>query len=148
MHTWLLLSTVAMVFWGITGVTQKLSTNNISFERSFLWFALAFFGQAAAIAMVAPLRWDMPMAVIALAMLGGLLNGLGALTSFAALERGGKASVVIPLVSLYPLLTVAGAWLLLGEHLTARQGAGVVCALISVVLLSREPEPPSANSTH
>ena len=42
MHTWLILSTVALAFWGITGVTQKLATNHISFERSFLWFSLAF----------------------------------------------------------------------------------------------------------
>jgi drug/metabolite transporter (DMT)-like permease len=148
MHTWLILSTVALAFWGITGVTQKLSTNNISFERSFLWFTLAFFGQAAVIAGLVPLRWNVPPSLVALAALGGLLNGLGALTSFAALERGGKASVVIPLVSVYPLLPVAGAWLLLGEHLTLRQGCGVVCALVSVALLSREPEPPSANPPH
>jgi transporter family protein len=74
------------------------------------------------------------------------LNGLGALTSFAALERGGKASVVIPLVSIYPLVTVAGAALLFGEHLTLRQCAGVVCALVSVALLSCESEPPSGKS--
>lgn len=141
MQTWLLLSSVALVFWGITGVTQKLSTDNISFERSFLWFALAFFAQAAVIALVSPLRWDVPPLIMALAALGGLLNGLGALTSFAALERGGKASVVIPLVSVYPLVTVAGAWIFLGEHLTARQAIGVVCALLAVALLSQESEP-------
>ena len=141
MQTWLLLSSVALVSWGITGVTQKLSTDNISFERSFLWFTLAFFGQAAVIALVSPLRWDVQPQIVALAALGGLLNGLGALTSFAALERGGRASVVIPLVSVYPLVTVAGAWIFLGEHLTARQGAGVVCALLAVALLSHESEP-------
>ena len=142
MNYWLLLSTVALIFWGITGVTQKLSTNNISFERSFVWFSLAFFGQAAVIAIAVPLVWTVPASMIALAALGGLLNGLGALTSFAALERGGKASVVIPIISVYPLLTVAGAWLLLGEQITWRQGAGVVCALVSVVLLSQEPGQP------
>jgi transporter family protein len=141
MQNWLLLSSVALVCWGITGVTQKLSTDNISFERSFLWFTLAFFGQAALIALVSPLSWDVPPQIVALAALGGLLNGLGALTSFAALERGGKASVVIPLISVYPLVTVAGAWIVLGEHLTARQGVGVVCALLAVGLLSHESEP-------
>jgi bacterial/archaeal transporter family protein len=143
MHTWLFLSTVALVFWGITGVTQKLSTNNISFERSFVWFALAFFAQGAVIAATVPLAWEVPLSLVALAALGGLLNGLGALTSFAALERGGKASVVIPIISIYPLFTVAGAWLFLGERLTLRQGAGILCAVLSVLLLSREPEQPS-----
>ncbi len=147
MSNWLVLSTVALVFWGITGVTQKLSTNNISFERSFLWFSIAFFAMAGVIACTVPLVWRVPGSMLALSALGGVLNGLGALTSFAALERGGKASVVIPLISVYPLLTVAGAGLLLGERLTGRQWAGVACAVISVVLLSREAEPPTGNGT-
>jgi drug/metabolite transporter (DMT)-like permease len=128
-----------MAFWGITGVTQKLSTNHISFERSFVWFAVAFFLLAAVVVVAQPLAWNVAPPLVALAALGGLLNGLGALTSFAALERGGKASVVIPIVSLYPLLTIAGAWMFLGERLTTRQVAGVVCALAAVFLLSQEP---------
>jgi len=139
MQIWLILSVVAMAFWGITGVTQKLSTNNISFERSFVWFAVAFFVLSGIILVAVPLSWNLTPSLVLLAALGGLLNGLGALTSFAALERGGKASVVIPLVSLYPLLTIAGAWLFLGERLTGRQIAGVVCALGAVFLLSQEP---------
>src|SRR3954453_18856187 len=143
MESWLFLSVVALVFWGITGITQKLSTNNISFQRSFLWFALAFFAQSALIIMSVRLTWGVPLPVIALAALGGLLNGLGTLTTFAALERGGKASVVIPLTSIYPLLTVAGAWLFLGEKLTVRQGGVIICALVAVFFLSREAEPPA-----
>jgi len=73
-----------------------------------------------------------------LAALGGALNGLGALTSFAALEKGGKASVVIPIINLYPLVTICGAWLLLGEKLTGKQVTGIVFALVAVVLLSQE----------
>jgi bacterial/archaeal transporter family protein len=138
MQTWLILGIVALVFWGISGVTQKLSTNCISFERSFLWFALAFAGLSLAIVLTVPLDWHLTPSLVALAALGGLLNGLGALTSFAALEHGGKASVVIPLISVYPLITIAGAWLLLGERLTNRQIAGVVCALVAVVLLAQE----------
>jgi transporter family protein len=119
MQAWLTLAIVALAFWGITGVTQKLSTNNISTR----------------------LDWRLSPSLVALAALGGLLNGLGALTSFAALERGGKASVVIPLVSLYPLVTIGGAWLLLGERISRVQTAGVACAVAAVVLLSREPAP-------
>jgi transporter family protein len=34
---WLFYAFIALVFWGITGVTQKLSTNAISTQLSFLW---------------------------------------------------------------------------------------------------------------
>jgi transporter family protein len=73
-----------------------------------------------------------------LAIIGGLLNGLGVLTSFAALERGGKASVVIPIINLYPLITIVLAWLFLGERLSKIHMLGVCFALAGVILLSRE----------
>ncbi len=91
MQNWIWLATIALVFFGITGVTQKLSTNNISFELSFLWFCAAFFVIAGAIAATIQLDWRVTSSLAAFAALGGLLNGLGALTSFAAFEKGGKA---------------------------------------------------------
>ena len=139
MPFWFWMSTVALVFFGITGVTQKLSTNRISFELSFVWFSAAFLFLALIIGLTVALDWRLTPGLVALAALGGLLNGLGALTSFAALEKGGKASVVIPIVNLYPLVTIAGAWIFLGERLTSTQGVGIAFALIAVVLLAQEP---------
>ena len=129
---------IALIFFGITGVTQKLSTNHISFEASFAWFCVAIILISAAIAIVVRLDWHVSFPLLILAALGGALNGLGALTSFAALEKGGKASVVIPIINLYPLVTICGAWLFLGEKLTGKQVAGIVFALAAVVLLSQE----------
>jgi transporter family protein len=40
---------------------------------------------------------------------------MGTLPVFMALERGGKASIVIPLVALYPLLTVLLAYVFLAR---------------------------------
>jgi drug/metabolite transporter (DMT)-like permease len=45
---------------------------------------------------------------------------------------------VIPIVNLFPLVTVVGAFLLLGEAITGKQVAGLVLALAAVVLLSQE----------
>ena len=142
MQSWLVLSIVTLVFWGITGVTQKISTNNISFERSFVWFTVALVGQTGLIGIFVPLDWRIAPSSVALATLGGLLNGLGVLTTLAALERGGKASVVVPLISIYPLVTIVGAWLFLGERLSGRQITDTVCALVAMVLLSQEQTAP------
>jgi transporter family protein len=138
MSAWVWLAMIALVFWGVTGITQKLSTNSVSSGMSFLWFALAFPCISLAIWPFLTSDWPGNLGVLALMALGGLLNGLGAWTSFAALESGGKASIVIPLVYVYPLVTVAGAWLLLGERIGVRQALGVILAVIAVVLLSRE----------
>ena len=141
MHTWFWLSILTLVFFGISGITQKLSTNYISFEMSFVWFSVAFIVISLIIVAGFTLDWHISGGLVALAALGGLLNGLGALTSFAALEKGGKASVVVPIINIYPLVTIGGAWLLLGERITWTQGAGILCALVAVVLLSQEAAP-------
>jgi len=129
---------ISLLFFGLTGITQKLCTNHISFEASFAWFCVAIFLISGIVAITMPLDWHLNVGLISLAAVGGLLNGLGALTSFAALEKGGKASVVIPIINLYPLVTVGGAWLFLGEKLTGTQVAGIAFALAAVVFLSQE----------
>jgi bacterial/archaeal transporter family protein len=143
-YSWIFYAAVAMVFWGVTGVTQKLATNRISSELSFLWFAYAMIAISAVLALTVTLHWQMRPSTMVLAAVGGTLNGLGALTSFKALESGGKASIVISLISLYPLLTVAFAVAVLHEKLSLHQGVGVAIAIVAAILLSLEPAPAAA----
>jgi len=138
MHVWLAFSVLALVLWGITGVTQKLATNRITSERSFLWFCWAMVALGVAVLLVKHLHWGLGRLIVICSIAGGALNGLGAWTSFRALESGGKASIVISLVSLYPLLTVVLAVLILGERLTILQTGGALTAIVAAILLSIE----------
>ena len=138
-YSWILFAAVALVFWGVSGVTQKLATNRISSELSFLWFAYAMMAISLVLMATATLNWHVQGRIFWLAVAGGTLNGLGALTSFKALESGGKASVVIALIALFPLVTVALAVVFLHEKLTLVQGAGIALAIIAAILLSLEP---------
>jgi bacterial/archaeal transporter family protein len=143
---WLWFAAIALVFWGITGVTQKLATNKISSELSFIWFAYAMIAISAILTFFVRIHWHVQPLIFWAAVAGGTLNGLGALTSFTALESGGKASVVISLISLYPLVTVALAVTFLHERLTVAQGLGVGITIVAAVLLSLEPKAPHAKS--
>lgn len=138
MGVWLGFAILALVLWGITGVTQKLATNRISSERSFLWFCWAMVALSAVVLCLVHMNWAVTKAAVICSVAGGLLNGAGAWTSFRALESGGKASIVISLVSLYPLLTVVLAVLLLGERLTLLQTGGALTAIGAAILLSIE----------
>lgn len=138
---WMIYALVALVFWGITGVTQKLATNNISTQLSFLWFVYAMIAIGLVILLTVPIQWHMQPKIFWLAILGGALNGLGALTSFAAFEKGGKASIVVPLCYLFPLVTVLLAITFLHESLTRTEIAGIIMALVAAVLLSQEGKP-------
>jgi transporter family protein len=143
---WLWFAAIALMFWGVTGVTQKLATNRISSELSFIWFAYAMIAISATLALFVPIHWHVRSLIFWAAVGGGTLNGLGALTSFTALESGGKASVVISLISLYPLVTVAIAVTFLHERLTAAQAVGVGFAIVAAILLSLEPKTPDTKA--
>jgi transporter family protein len=138
---WIGFAILALVLWGITGVTQKLSTNRISSERSFLWFCWAMVALSVGLLIAVRPSWGIGTTVLLCSLAGGALNGLGAWTSFRALESGGKASIVISLISLFPLLTILLAVALLHEKLTLMQAAGAVVAILAAILLSLESKP-------
>src|SRR5262245_18777202 len=146
MSDWLVLSLLALVSWGITGNTQKLSTNHISTQFSFLGFALAFVPIAILTLLMFPVETVLSPRVLALGNLGGVLNSMGALTSFAAFEAGAKSSIAVPIMYLYPLPTVVLARIFLHEQITRAHWAGILLAPVAAWLLSKElpsdREPP------
>ena len=73
MSSWLVLSIFALICWGLTGNTQKLSTNYVSAQFSFLGFALAFVPIAILTMLVFPVETVVSAEVLALGILGGVL---------------------------------------------------------------------------
>jgi len=138
MTHWLLLSLIALVFWGITGNTQKLSTNHISAQFSFLGFAAAFVPIGILTLVFFPVETAVSSEVLLLGVAGGVLNSLGALTSFAAFEAGAKSSVAVPIMYLYPMLTVVLARVFLNEQIAAPHWAGILIAPVAAWLLAKE----------
>jgi uncharacterized membrane protein len=138
MPHWLLLSMIALVAWGITGNTQKISTNCISTQFSFLGFALAFIPVALVTVALFPVSLALSGEVLALGVLSGVLNGFGALTGFAAFEKGAKSAVAVPIMYLYPLITVLLARLFLNEQIPAAHWAGIALAPVAAWLLSKD----------
>ena len=92
--------------------------------------ALLVVGALALRAPLAPRRELLP----AVAVIGLLDSSANALFVFAS--RGGYLSVVSVLGSLYPVVTVLLAHVLLGERLTRAQQAGVVVALAGVCAIA------------
>jgi uncharacterized membrane protein len=79
-----------------------------------------------------PVRMARP--ALGLSIVGGVIDML-ANALYLVASRTGPLSVVVTLSSLYPASTVILARVVLGERLNAWQGAGIVCALVAVVLI-------------
>jgi len=135
MPPWFWYTVITLVSWGVVGLLQKLSTNYISAESSLVWLVVGFlllqpfFYPGAAVFHYS--RWN-----LAWALLSGVLNALGAWALFIAMKSGGKASIVAPVTALYPLVVIVLVPFILHESITRLQIAGVISALIAVVLLS------------
>jgi len=69
------------------------------------------------------------------ALAAGAISGALGLTMFYLALDHGKASIVVPLVSVYPLITAGLAIVFLSESLTVLQMVGVGCTLGGVVLI-------------
>jgi transporter family protein len=129
MAEWLPYSLVALALWGVVGLLQKLGTNRVSAHSLFVWLTIGF-GLLLPWFLASGSRLlSMPAGDLGFGLLVGLTNALGSWFLFAALEKGAKASVAIPLTALYPLITALLAVALLGERLVGRQWVGLVLAI-------------------
>jgi len=138
MTGWLAYASIAIVLWGVVGLLQKLGTNRISSRSLVVWLTAGF-------VILLPFFWSqggvrsLSRGIVAMGLLGGLLNGLGSWALFVSLEKGAKASVAIPMTALYPLFTVALAVVFLDERPTRLEWIGVALALAAGAMLSYEP---------
>jgi transporter family protein len=132
---WFWFAVLVLFAWGLVGLLQKLSTNHLPADSAMIWLVVGF---------MVLLPWLVPgsqlmdysLRSILWGLASGVLNALGAWALLAAMRSGGKASIVAPFTALYPLVVVMAAPFVLGESITLVQGAGVLSALVAVVLLS------------
>jgi len=138
LEKWLLFSVASLILWGVWGVLLKYVSEGLP------WRSLYFFSGLATVAIVTVIglvwRGDLfsasPRQAL-LAFLAGLFGATGYIAMIKALETGGSASVVVPLTSLYPAVTVVLARILLGEEITLSKALGVVLALLAIYLFSK-----------
>jgi transporter family protein len=137
LSAWMVYSLTALVLFGVSSITMKFSTHHISDELSTIFYTLGYILIAIVIIAVGSTEWHLSKKEWSLGILVGLLMASATLTLFIA-YRWGKASVVTPLVALYPLVTVVLAGLFLKEHFDLIKCAAIVLALLAGLALSME----------
>ena len=137
---WLWLSMLAMMLWGAWGIQSKLVMETMTPLANQIVFVvglvpLAIWCLFAQPRIAATLSRERRVGSL-YAFLTGILGAVGNIAFFVALATGGAASIVVPLTSLFPLVTVVLAALWLGERVGRAQIAGVGFALVAIILLS------------
>ena len=107
---WLWFAILGMFWWGLWGFLSKVGSVSASPLQMQILFTLGML--PVALGMLVQMRWKVDR------------NG------------GGIASVVAPVTGLFPVLTVALAFLVLRERLNGVQMCGMLLALVSIAILS------------
>jgi len=129
-------STVAA--WGLFGLFGKLSVERID-QQVIIWGSLVVCPIVFLVYMVASGQL-VPINVHASGITFGLLAGLGGCVGtilFYQLLAREPASLVVPLTSLYPAVTVVLSAAFLHEGLAPTRIVGIIFALAAVFLLTR-----------
>ena len=131
------LSLLAVVLWGIVGLLQKVTTNYITADAVLIWDRVGYLCLLPWLLATTSLS-NLGSRDLLIGTLDGIANSLGAWFLYASLESGAKASIAVPLTSLYPLLTVLMAMVFLGEKVRPLQWFGIALALIAGILMTLE----------
>ncbi|PSR54025.1 hypothetical protein AHMF7605_11080 [Adhaeribacter arboris] len=139
LKVWLLYAFIALLFWGFFSAAQKVTTNYISAEWSYLSFILSSALMAGGFIVFGLVEFNFSRQTLWVGTLAGMLNGLGVLASFAAYRAEGKASQVTTIAgALQPVFTIILAILLLGEKLASIELIGICLAIFGSLFLSVE----------
>lgn len=131
------LTLIAVVLWGVVGLLQKVTTNYITADAVLIWDRVGYLCLLPWLLATTSLS-NLGSGDLLIGTLAGIANSLGAWFLYASLESGAKASIAVPLTSLYPLLTVLMAMGFLGEKVRPLQWFGIALALIAGILMTLE----------
>ena len=136
MSGWLSFALLALIFWGLWGVFSKVAASHLPSWVIFLVELVVYVVVGGFILglMRTPVTWSLPG--LAAAVAAGLCGGWALFFFLKALSTG-PAAVVVPLTSLYPVITVALGVTFLQETLSVRHLAGIILAAAAVWLLSK-----------
>ncbi|MGB9827728.1 MAG: EamA family transporter [Thermosphaera sp.] len=136
MQAWLIYSIISLLLWGVWGIILKFSNNFYNTVTTYYLSTIGSFATATILTLTMKNDFNTsPLRHIHYPLIAGFFGTLGYLFMVKALEQG-KASIVITITAVYPVITLALSILILHENLSLTQFIGIILAVIGVVLMS------------
>ncbi len=125
----------AFLVWGLWGFLPKLTTRYLDAKSAIVYevFGAMLLGAIALFQL--NFQLDVNPRGIALALTTGMLGFMGAFFFLTAMSKG-SVTFVATLSALYPIVSIFLAIVFLHETVTLKQAAGILLALLSVVLIA------------
>ncbi len=135
MKPWMLSALVTLLAWGVWGFFSKLASTYTRPRQTLLFQVAGVMAVGLVVLSLERFHIDWSPQGFSWSFAAGFVNFIGFLFFFAAVEKG-KVSTVIAMSSLYPVVTIVLSILFLQEKISAREGLGIVCALLAGFLLA------------
>ena len=134
---WLLFSILTILLWGVWGTISKAISDEIDTYMNQILFTLGLVPLFLFVLRSRRLsvRNNRKRGIF-FAFLTGILGGTGNIAFFHSLSLGGKASAVVPITGLSPLVSVLLGLVVLRERMSVTQIVGAGVALVAIYLLS------------
>ena len=131
---WLVLALATVVLWTGWSFLGKLALESAGPMQATLLFGVASLLAAAGSLALGGRELSWSFSALWLTAVSAALGGIGLVTFYLALDRG-KASLVAPVVGMYPAIVALLSVLLLSERLSTVQAVGIGLAVLGVVLV-------------
>ena len=135
---WIVAVICGLSSWGLWGFTAKICLNRGTSYVAFSVLSgvgIAIIAFAALVLFTPESSRAIASGTLWLGLLSALTGAVGTIAFYGALERG-PASIVTPLIALYPVVTIVLSFLFLQERLSITQASGVALAVVAALLIA------------
>lgn len=136
---WILYTFITTLFWGVWGAFIEIPEKaGFPATLGYCVWALTMIPCALLALKVGNWKLDMDKRSVFIGCMVGILGALGQLILFHALQTG-PAYMVFPIISLFPVVTVALSAVFLKERTSRKHWWGIGIALLAILCLSYQP---------
>jgi transporter family protein len=134
-NVWYISAIAALMLWGLWGFFPKITTAYINPKSALVWEAVGTAIVGIVVLTMIGFKPEAHTKGILFGVLTGVFGLLGALAFLFAVSKG-KASVVVTITALYPMVVILLSYFFLHETITVKQGIGIGFALVAVLLFA------------
>jgi len=135
MGYWFIFGLFALILWGVWGFLPKLATRYIEPRSVLVFQTIGSILVTIVILATIDFRPELHTKGVTLAIVTGIIGTLGTASFLYSIAKG-KASIVVTMTALYPIITIMLSLLILKESITIKQGIAIILALTAMALFA------------
>lgn len=135
MGYWFIFGLFALILWGVWGFLPKLATRYIEPQSVLVFQTIGSILVTIVILATIDFKPELHTKGVTLAIVTGIIGTLGTASFLYSIAKG-KASIVVTMTALYPIITIILSLLILKESITIKQGIAIILALTAMALFA------------